>query len=96
MDERRSLLLRRSALAGIAQLPNWDVFCAVIEEEVDNIKRVIMAKALSTNGISPEEQAFFRGRIIGLQAARSIPTSALSKQLTESSPSEREVAASAT
>ena len=85
-------MLRRSELATLAQLPNWDVFCAVIEEEIDNIKKVVMGKAMGP-GITIEEQAVLRGRIIGLKAARSIPTKALSKQLTESSPDEREVEA---
>ena len=91
LEERRALMLRRNELATIAQLPNWDVFCVVVEEEIDSIKRVMMAKALGS-GISLEEQAFLKGKIIGLRAARSIPSSALSKQLTESS--EKEVAAS--
>ena len=93
LEERRELLLKRGNLATLTQLPNWDVFCTVIEEEIDNIKRVVMAKAMG-DGISVEEQAFQRGKIMGLRAARSIPASALSKQLTESSPSEKEVAAS--
>jgi hypothetical protein len=92
MEERRALLLRRSELSTIAQLPNWTVFCAVVEEEVDNIKRAIMGRAMGP-GITLEEQAFQRGRISGLRAARSIPERARNKELTESSPTEKEVAA---
>jgi hypothetical protein len=92
MEERRALLLRRSELSTLAQLPNWDVFCAVIEEEADQVKKAIMGKAMGA-GISLEEQAFQRGRIIGLRAARSIPERARSSELTESSPTQKEVAA---
>lgn len=92
MEERRALLLRRSELATLAQLPNWDVFCSVIAEEIDDIKRIVMAKAMGP-GMTLEEQAFHRGRIVGLRAARSIPQHALNKELTESSPSQEEVAA---
>jgi len=93
LAERRALMLRRNELATLAQLPNWDVFCAVVEEDIESTKRVVMAMAMSPKGISVEQQAYFRGRITGLQAARSIPTNALSKQLTDSSPDEKEVAA---
>lgn len=82
------MLLRRSELATIAQLPNWDVFSAVVEESIDEIKRIVMANAMSDQGISLEQQAYYRGKIVGLRAARSIPSSALTKQLTESSPKE--------
>jgi hypothetical protein len=44
-------------------------------------------------GMTIEEQAFHRGRILGLRAARSIPEHALHRELTESSPNEQEVAA---
>lgn len=93
LAERRTLMLRRNELATLTQLPNWDVLSAVVEEEVDAIKRLVMAKAMGT-GLSLEEQAFHRGRILGLRAALSIPKHALQKQLTESSPREEEVAAS--
>jgi hypothetical protein len=92
LAERRELLVRRTELSTLTQLPNWQVFGAVIEEEIDGIKRVMMARMMG-QGISPEEQAFMRGRIIGLRAARSIPEHALHSELTESSPRE-EVAAS--
>ena len=92
MDERRALLLRRSELSTLAQLPNWDVFCAVIEQEIEDIKRVVMARAMGA-GMSLEEQAFNRGRVVGLRAARSIPARALNEELTESSPRHEEVAA---
>ena len=92
MEERRALLLRRSELSTLAQLPNWDVFCAVVEQEIENIKRVVMGKTMGV-GMSLEEQAFNRGRITGLRAARSIPERALSEELTESSPRREEVAA---
>jgi hypothetical protein len=90
MEERRALLLRRSELSTLAQLPNWDVYCAVIEQEIEDIKRVVMGKAMGP-GISLEEQAYQRGRVIGLRAARSIPARALDKELTESSPRQEEV-----
>ena len=92
MEERRTLLLRRSELSTLAQLPNWDVLCSVIEEEIDNLKRVVMGKAMGP-GMTLEEQAYYRGRIVGLRAARSIPQRALNQELTESSPSPEEVAA---
>ena len=53
-----------------------------------------MMAQMMGKGISLEEQAFMRGRIIGLRAARSIPEHALRAELTESSPIEEEVAAS--
>jgi len=87
MDERRALLLRRSHLATIAELPDWDVLCAVVEEDIDEIKRVVMAQAMGT-GISPEEQAFHRGRITGLRAALAIPTRAFNDQQKEAAASE--------
>jgi hypothetical protein len=93
LEERRELLLRRGELSGLAQLSNWLILGAVIEEEVDRIKRAMMAQMMG-KGISLEEQAFMRGRIIGLRAARSIPEHALRAELTESSPIEEEVAAS--
>jgi len=92
LEERRALMLRRSELSTLAQLPNWDVFCVVVEEEIDNIKRMLMGKVMGP-GLSVEEQAFNRGRIVGLRAARSIPSRALNRELTESSPDEKEVAA---
>jgi len=87
LAERRELLTRRSDLATLTKLPNWDVFSAVVEEEIDTIKRVMMGRMMG-QGISLEEQAFLRGRIIGLRAARSIPEHALHKELTESTPKE--------
>src|SRR5262245_55565994 len=90
IEERRALLLRRSELATIAELPNWDVLSAVVEEEIEAIKRVVMAKAMG-EGISLEEQAYHRGRIIGLRAVLSIPRNALREQLTDTS--EREATA---
>jgi hypothetical protein len=92
LEERRELLLRRTELATLTRLPNWQVFGAVIQEEIDRIQKTVLARALGV-GISLEQQAFERGRIIGLRAARSIPEHALHKELTESSPTEREVAA---
>jgi len=91
-EERRALLIRRSELATLTQLPSWLVFGSVIEQEIENIKKAMTAKMLGP-GVSLEEQAFNRGRIIGLRAARSVPEHALSKQLTESSPMSEEVAA---
>ena len=93
LEERRAALVRRSELAGLPQLSNWVVLSAVIEEEIERIKRAMMAQMMG-KGISLEEQAFMRGRIIGLRAARSIPEHALRAELTESSPIEEEVAAS--
>jgi len=82
LEERRSLLLRRSELATLAQLPNWAVFCAEVEEDIDAIKQVVMASAMG-EGISLEEQAYHRGRIAGMRSVVGIPTRALSKQQTE-------------
>jgi hypothetical protein len=93
LEERRALLLRRNELAVLVDLPNWIVLGAVVEEEIERVKRAMMAKMLGA-GISLEEQAFMRGRIVGLRAARSIPEHARARELTESSPRDEEVAAS--
>jgi hypothetical protein len=92
LEERRALLLRRNELAVLTELPNWIVLSAVVEEEIEKIKRAMMGAMLG-RGMTIEEQAFMRGRIVGLRAARSIPEHARAKELTESSPRDEEVAA---
>jgi len=92
LEERRELLLRRSDLATLTTLHNWLVLGSVIEEEIERIKKSMMGRMLG-RGMTLEEQAFERGRIIGLRAARSIPEHARAKELTESSPQDEEVAA---
>ena len=93
LEERRKLMLRRSDLASLTSLPNWLVFCTVIEEEIDRIKKSMMARMMG-QGLTLEQQAFERGRIVGLRAARSVPEHATRAELTESSPKEEEVSAS--
>ena len=90
LEERRELLLRRGDLANLTALPNWVVFCTVVEEEVERIKRSMMARMMG-QGMTLEQQAFERGRIVGLRAARSVPEHAQRAELTESSPKEEEV-----
>jgi len=92
LEERRRLMLRRNDLASLTTLPNWIVFCTVIEEEIDRIKRSMMARMMG-QGLSLEQQAFERGRIVGLRAARSVPEHATRTGLTESSPTDEEVTA---
>jgi len=91
LEERRRLMLRRNDLASLTTLPNWIVFCTVVEEEIDRIKRSMMARMMG-QGMPLEQQAFERGRIVGLRAARSVPEHAARTELTESSPTEEEVA----
>jgi len=79
LAERRRLLLRRSELATIAKLPNWEVLNAAVEEDIDEIKRVVMAQVMGA-GASLEEQAFQRGRIIGMRSVLSIPQRALNEE----------------
>lgn|SRR5215471_7520681 len=93
LEERRALMLRRSDLANLTTLPNWILFCTVIEEEVDRIKRTMMARMMG-QGMTLEQQAFERGRIVGLRAARSVPEHATRTELTESSPKDEEVSSS--
>lgn len=72
LEERREALTRRSDLAVLTQLPNWEVFSAVIETEIESVQRTILARVLGV-GMTPEEQAYERGRIAGMRYARSVP-----------------------
>lgn len=82
LAERRALLLRRNELSTIVQLPNWDVLNAVVEEEIEQLKRVVMAKAMG-EGMTLEDQALMRGRIAGMRAVLAIPRNANRKQVRE-------------
>jgi len=92
LEARRAALIRRSELSTLTQLPNWLVFSAVVEQEIENIKKAALGMMMG-EGITLEQQAEMRGRIRGLKAARSIPERALRAELTESSPTDEEVAA---
>lgn len=83
LAERRALLLRRSELATLAQLPAWEVYQAVIRERIEEIQHIVVAKAMSDKGISAEEQAFHRGRIRALRSIATIPDNANNKVLME-------------
>ena len=91
-EDRRDQLLRRSELSLLVQLPSWEVYGGVIQEEIERIKRSMMGRMMGV-GMSLEQQAYERGRIMGLKAARSIPEHANRDELTESSPTNEEVAA---
>jgi hypothetical protein len=93
LEERREIMLRRSNLATLTTLDNWIVLCTVVEEEIDRIKKAMMGRMLVGQGMTLEQQAYERGRIVGLRAALSIPKKARAKELTESSPTDQEVSA---
>lgn len=83
LEERRELLNRRAELAAIGAHPAWEVLAAVIEEDVEKVKRAILGAAMTDEGVSLEAQAYWRGKIAGLRQARSIPMNALSKEQAE-------------
>ena len=91
LEQRRELLLRRAELASLVDHSSWLVLQATVEEQIDQIKKTIVAAAMSDAGIPLERQAYLRGLIQGMRAVRSIPRSAHRKELMDLQ-SEREVA----
>jgi hypothetical protein len=81
LAERRELLLRRAELAALVEHTSWDVLQAVVEDQIDQIKKTIVAAAMNDAGISVERQAYLRGLIQGMRAVRSIPRNAHRKEL---------------
>jgi hypothetical protein len=74
--ERRNLTVRQGELSALAQHPSWPVLAEEVNRKQARIERVLVAKALSKDGLDDDDGAYLRGFIHGMRWFASVPEQA--------------------
>jgi hypothetical protein len=74
--ERRNLTVRQGELSALAQHPSWPVLQNEVNAKQARIERVLVAKALSKDGLDPDDGAYLRGFIHGMRWFAAVPEQA--------------------